>query len=102
MGAAETVPPFVDYDPNEEIVDGEAPPRPEIDGNPVPDGETQYPDATPIEMGELTGGGWTKIHNNRSGLDDATNPGRGSGRTNSPNEGTLNPGGLKQGLEPTP
>jgi len=102
VGAAQTVPPFADYDPNQEIIDGEAPPLPVLDGDPVPDGETQYPGATPIEMGENIGDGWTKIHNNRSGLGDATNPGRGSGRTNSPNEGTLNPGGLKQGLEPTP
>jgi hypothetical protein len=30
---------------------------------------------------------------NRSGLGDGTNPGQGSGRVNSPNTGTLNPGG---------
>jgi hypothetical protein len=33
---------------------------------------------------------------NRSGLGDGTNPGKGAGRINSPNEGTLNPGGLRK------
>ncbi len=32
---------------------------------------------------------------NRSGLGDGTNPGQGGGSANSPNQGTLNPGGLR-------
>jgi hypothetical protein len=32
---------------------------------------------------------------NRSGLGDGTNPGQGAGNVNSPNQGTLNPGGLR-------
>jgi hypothetical protein len=36
------------------------------------------------------------VKDNRSGLGDGTNPGHGAGTTNSPNTGTLNPGGLKK------
>lgn len=34
-------------------------------------------------------------NDNRSGLGDGTNPGQGAGSANSPNQGTLNPGGLR-------
>ncbi len=33
------------------------------------------------------------VNGNRSGLGDGTNPGQGGGSVNSPNQGTLNPGG---------
>lgn len=38
-----------------------------------------------------------QVKDNRSGLGDGTNPGQGAGTVNSPNTGTLNPGGLKKG-----
>lgn len=36
------------------------------------------------------------LKDNRSGLGDGTNPGQGAGTINSPNTGTLNPGGMKK------
>lgn len=36
------------------------------------------------------------VRDNRSGLGDGTNPGHGAGTVNSPNTGTLNPGGIKK------
>lgn len=38
----------------------------------------------------------TPLKDNRSGLGDGTNPGHGAGTVNSPNTGTLNPGGVKK------
>jgi hypothetical protein len=38
----------------------------------------------------------TALKDNRSGLGDGTNPGHGAGTVNSPNTGTLNPGGIKK------
>lgn len=35
------------------------------------------------------------VNGNRSGLGDGTNPGQGAGTIKSPNQGTLNPGGMK-------
>jgi len=98
-GSAESVPPFTDYDPNQGVIDGTAPDRPTLEETiPLP----PPPPGTVVIVTELEtdGSGWKKVKNNRSGLYDGTNPGRGSGRTNSPNTGTLNPGGLEQGLEP--
>jgi hypothetical protein len=42
-----------------------------------------------------TGNATTGGNGNRSGLGDGTNPGQGAGSANSPNQGTLNPGGLR-------
>ena len=56
------------------------------------------PSATPVAASTTTpaaSGAAATGNGNRSGLADGTNPGQGAGTIKSPNQGTLNPGGLK-------
>ena len=51
--------------------------------------------SAPVDTRAVSGPTKTASSDNRSGLGDGTNPGQGVGKTNSPNTGTLNPGGTK-------
>ena len=67
--------------------------RPESDGgSPSSAPAAQAAPAAPVDDGDVVESGSPAGNDrNRSGLGDGTNPGQGSGRENSPNEGTDNP-----------
>lgn len=60
-------------------------------GGPPPIGTPPPPPSEPPRAGE----GEKQKKDNRSGLGDGTNPGKGAGRARSPNEGTQNPGNAR-------
>lgn len=62
-------------------------------GGPPPIGVTPPPPSAPPKAGE----GDKQRQDNRSGLGDGTNPGKGADRAKSPNVGTQNPGGGRVG-----
>ena len=60
-------------------------PTPAAPAAPAAPGKSGTPAAAPL----------IPANGNRSGLGDGTNPGQGAGTVKSPNQGTLNPGGLR-------